>query len=83
MLLTINNLDYEYHHLVFSSAYHLKQSESLLNQINVYIDSNIYDIDSNHQIYFNHQGKVNMAQSISSFNHHYLIRLGFGNLKYE
>lgn len=70
-------------HMLFASDYHYLQSQALLNNEVVMMETTKYPLDIRYPIYFNDNGKVNMAQSINFRQHQYTIRLGFGNLKYE
>ncbi len=75
--LTLSYLVIDFNDLVIPSEYHYIQSEAIAKKET----QNFSFYGQN--IYFNYDGKVNQAQSISVKQKVYVIRLGFGNLRYE
>lgn len=81
MLLTINYSNIDFNHYSFPSIYMNAKSNSLVNKEKSNIDTNIFD--NNKHVYFNKNGNINKANTLTYRNHKYIIRLGYGNLRYE
>lgn len=74
-LLSISYMNVNFDNQVFASKYSYMQSESIANKT--------YSNISEYDIYFNKEGKVNRGKTINIDNRKYVIRLGYGNLRYE
>lgn len=76
MVLTLNRFkDFDDSHLVFMNNFIEKQSDSLTNRKENYIEGT-----NNH---FNESGHVSRAETIEFGNHKVIIHLGNGYITYE
>lgn len=80
MLLTLNYYNINFNHTIFSSEYMNAKANSILNKEKTNINTELFN---NEQVYFNNKGHINKANTIYYNNHSYVIRLGFGNIRYE
>ena len=77
------NFNLDFKHISFISDYHYLQSESIIDKEVKLIDLSLYNLNYDHQLYFNTNGNINMGATIIDDNYDYKIRLGFGNITYE
>lgn len=79
-VITINNYrEIDLNKYYFLNNYLYKQSYAMSNQE----DASVYCAQAKHNINFNKDGKVNMAQTISFPNGDVIIHLGSGYITYE
>lgn len=79
VLVSINYNDINLDKYVFLNNYLYEQSNSLLNRE----ENSVYCAEASHDISFNKDAKVNMAQTIEFENGEVVIHVGSGYITYE
>ena len=80
MILTINYNNIDFEDKIFVSEYFNAKSNSILNKEKTIVNTEQFNDEI---VYFNKSGNVNQANTIKHYKHKYVIRLGFGNIRYE